>query len=179
MLALEVPVAEQHAGRKLFSIIDETRAVAARYRKQEVVFESISVQPCSEAPGCKARALIGRLALSSRAPCPTFGRLIAAATASYLRRIADNINDLIEMLPLLGGRRGSCFHHLRLFPARNIRNMGHVLDREPIEEQTLARYSRKQYRPTRIEEVLNNRYRIIAKLGFGAYSTVWLARDQQ
>ncbi|KAK3113767.1 hypothetical protein LTR53_008600 [Teratosphaeriaceae sp. CCFEE 6253] len=48
-----------------------------------------------------------------------------------------------------------------------------------IEEQTLSRYRQKTYYPVRIGDVYNDRYRVIAKIGFGAYSTVWLARDQR
>ena len=48
-----------------------------------------------------------------------------------------------------------------------------------IEEQSLFFYDRKQYYPVKIGELFKDRYRIIAKLGYGAYSTVWLARDER
>ncbi|RDW70454.1 uncharacterized protein DSM5745_07965 [Aspergillus mulundensis] len=48
-----------------------------------------------------------------------------------------------------------------------------------IEEQTLPSYHKKRYYPVRIGDTLNDRYRIIAKLGYGGYSTVWLARDER
>ena len=48
-----------------------------------------------------------------------------------------------------------------------------------IEEQGLPQYSQKRYYPVRIGQQLNARYKVIAKLGFGAYSTVWLVRDQK
>ncbi|EEQ31900.1 protein kinase domain-containing protein [Microsporum canis CBS 113480] len=50
---------------------------------------------------------------------------------------------------------------------------------EAIEEQTLPSYYRKTYYPVRIGQIFNDRYRIIAKLGYGAYSTVWLANDER
>ncbi|PGG99066.1 CMGC/SRPK protein kinase [Helicocarpus griseus UAMH5409] len=50
---------------------------------------------------------------------------------------------------------------------------------QAIEEQTLPFYHRKHYYPVKIGQVFNNRYRIIAKLGYGAYSTVWLAWDER
>ena len=50
---------------------------------------------------------------------------------------------------------------------------------EPIDEQTLSRYRHKKYYPMRIGETIKDRYHIITKLGYGAYSTVWLARDKQ
>lgn len=49
----------------------------------------------------------------------------------------------------------------------------------PVEEQTLPLYHQKHYYPVKLGDVFNGRYRIIAKLGYGAYSTVWLARDER
>ena len=46
-----------------------------------------------------------------------------------------------------------------------------------IEEETLPDYVASRYYPVQIGEVLRARYQIVGKLGFGATSTVWLARD--
>ncbi|KZF25505.1 kinase-like protein [Xylona heveae TC161] len=46
-----------------------------------------------------------------------------------------------------------------------------------IEEETIPGYSAFRYYPTRIGEVFKERYQVVGKLGFGASSTVWLARD--
>jgi hypothetical protein len=35
------------------------------------------------------------------------------------------------------------------------------------------------YHPVHLGDVYQQRYRVIHKLGFGSYSTVWLARDLQ
>lgn len=48
-----------------------------------------------------------------------------------------------------------------------------------IEEQTLPRFQDRRYYPVKPGDVLADRYRTVSKLGFGAYSTVWLARDQK
>ncbi|PLB49673.1 kinase-like protein [Aspergillus steynii IBT 23096] len=43
--------------------------------------------------------------------------------------------------------------------------------------ETLEKYRPGGYHPLRIGDVLNNRYQVADKLGFGGYSTVWLALD--
>ncbi|KAH7152712.1 serine threonine protein kinase, CMGC group [Dactylonectria macrodidyma] len=48
---------------------------------------------------------------------------------------------------------------------------------EKIEEELFPDYIESRYYPVRIGEVLRDRYQIVGKLGFGASSTVWLARD--
>lgn len=35
------------------------------------------------------------------------------------------------------------------------------------------------YHPIQIDDALQGRYRIVHKLGYGSYSTIWLARDEQ
>ncbi|KAI9147615.1 serine threonine protein kinase, CMGC group [Paramyrothecium foliicola] len=46
-----------------------------------------------------------------------------------------------------------------------------------IEEELFPDYVASRYYPARIGEVLGQRYQIVGKLGYGASSTVWLARD--
>jgi serine/threonine-protein kinase SRPK3 len=46
-----------------------------------------------------------------------------------------------------------------------------------IDEETIPDYVASRYYPARIGEVLGGRYQIVGKLGFGASSTAWLARD--
>ncbi|PKX99962.1 CMGC protein kinase [Aspergillus campestris IBT 28561] len=46
-----------------------------------------------------------------------------------------------------------------------------------IEEESLPNYHPNKYYPVRLGEVLNNRYQILAKLGYGVTSTVWFGRD--
>lgn len=46
-----------------------------------------------------------------------------------------------------------------------------------VEEETLPFYKHEQYYPVRIGEIFNAKYQMIGKLGYGAYSTVWLCRD--
>lgn len=47
-----------------------------------------------------------------------------------------------------------------------------------IEEETLTNYT-SQYYPVHIKQIFNNRYEVLAKLGYGGYSTVWLCQDKE
>ncbi|KAF2161840.1 hypothetical protein M409DRAFT_58907 [Zasmidium cellare ATCC 36951] len=48
-----------------------------------------------------------------------------------------------------------------------------------VEEETLPHYDPEQFYPVNIGDVLNGKYEVTGKLGFGAYSTSWLCRDIQ
>ncbi|EEP82159.1 predicted protein [Uncinocarpus reesii 1704] len=50
---------------------------------------------------------------------------------------------------------------------------------DTIEEQTLPFSHSKTFFPVKIGQTFKGRYRVIAKLGYGAYSTVWLAWDER
>lgn len=45
--------------------------------------------------------------------------------------------------------------------------------------ERLERYVPGGYHPVMLGDLLHHRYRVVDKLGFGGYSTVWLARDEQ
>lgn len=44
-------------------------------------------------------------------------------------------------------------------------------------EEDLDRYRPGGYHPVHLGDVFNDRYVVVRKLGYGQYSTVWLARD--
>lgn len=46
-----------------------------------------------------------------------------------------------------------------------------------VEEETFPDYLVARYYPVRIGDVFASRYQVVGKLGYGAFSTVWLARD--
>jgi hypothetical protein len=46
----------------------------------------------------------------------------------------------------------------------------------PNVEENPARYCPGDYHPVAIGDVYQGRYQVMAKLGFGGYSTVWLAQ---
>ncbi|PYI35738.1 kinase-like protein [Aspergillus indologenus CBS 114.80] len=69
-------------------------------------------------------------------------------------------------------------------PASSVRNFSQSnpppLDpTERLEEETLPWYSPTEFYSVKIGEVFQSRYRVIGKLGYGGYSTVWLCRDLQ
>lgn len=47
----------------------------------------------------------------------------------------------------------------------------------PEEQEPPADYTKGGYHPVKISEILNGRYYIIRKLGWGHFSTVWLSWD--
>ncbi|KGO77100.1 hypothetical protein PITC_024560 [Penicillium italicum] len=50
----------------------------------------------------------------------------------------------------------------------------------PIDAEPLHRYRRGGYHPVTLGEYLKSgRYKVLNKLGWGGYSTVWAARDQR
>jgi serine/threonine-protein kinase SRPK3 len=57
--------------------------------------------------------------------------------------------------------------------------MGYSGSCQQIEEQKLPQFYQKKYYPVKIGDIFKQQYRIITKLGYGAYSTVWLARDEK
>jgi hypothetical protein len=48
---------------------------------------------------------------------------------------------------------------------------------ERLEEETLWSDRASRYYPARLGELLDARYQLLCKLGYGVYSTVWLCRD--
>ena len=80
-------------------------------------------------------------------------------------------------------QRWSCVQsrrvYLPLLFGRGQQNMANGAKHQLVEEQKLSWLRPKRYYPVRIGDVYKQRYRIIAKLGYGAYSTVWLAEDQR
>jgi serine/threonine protein kinase len=45
--------------------------------------------------------------------------------------------------------------------------------------ENLNNYTKGGYHPMQIADVLCNRYEVVDKLGYGGWSTVWLAHDRQ
>lgn len=47
---------------------------------------------------------------------------------------------------------------------------------QPFEEERLPWYHANQFYPVHIGETFASKYKVVGKLGYGAYSTVWLCR---
>ncbi|OAA61641.1 sugar-lactone oxidase [Niveomyces insectorum RCEF 264] len=63
---------------------------------------------------------------------------------------------------------------LRTFPTSGFQLIDPT---ERVEEEKLPTYREGDYYPMRIGDVIRDRYQVVAKLGYGVTSTVWLCRD--
>ena len=62
----------------------------------------------------------------------------------------------------------------RIFPTTGF----NIIDKSYlVEEETWEWYKTEEFYPVRIGEVFKSQYQVVAKLGYGAYATVWLCRD--
>lgn len=58
------------------------------------------------------------------------------------------------------------------------RPLYYQLEHESDDVERLERYCAGGYHPVHLHDTLNDRYEVFHKLGFGAFSTIWLARDR-
>jgi len=70
----------------------------------------------------------------------------------------------------------ACKNSLEILPYRVFQIYSYE-DTDSSEDEGLADYKIGGYHPMHIGEVLINRYVIVQKLGWGHFSTVWLAKD--
>lgn len=52
-------------------------------------------------------------------------------------------------------------------------------DEDVVEEEQIPDYNPTLFYPAFLGEVFYRRFQIVAKLGYGTSSTIWLARDLQ
>ncbi len=50
---------------------------------------------------------------------------------------------------------------------------------EKSEEELVPMYTAFRYAPIHIDDILHDRYKVVGKLGYGQYSTVWMAQDSK
>ena len=82
---------------------------------------------------------------------------------------------LLASLPRIGKR----LMHWKMSPLKTLPSVQFpiISSEYLVEEETLPFYKKEHYFPVHIGEILNPKYQVIGKLGFGSYSTVWLCRD--
>lgn len=51
--------------------------------------------------------------------------------------------------------------------------------KENIIDEGKLRYHKGGFHPVRLGEIYSTKYKVIRKLGYGRYSTVWLVRNQE
>lgn len=59
------------------------------------------------------------------------------------------------------------------------RSINTIRTKMPIEEETLTWNKPDYFYPVKVGQVFKSRYKVLGKLGHGAYSTTWLCRDLQ
>ncbi|KAI6765671.1 hypothetical protein HG530_006741 [Fusarium avenaceum] len=62
----------------------------------------------------------------------------------------------------------------RVFPSTGFEKIDPT---QSVEEERLPAYRRGDYYPVHIGQVIHENYQVVAKLGYGSTSTVWLSRD--
>ena len=71
--------------------------------------------------------------------------------------------------------------HLKVLPVTKRQFAGIQTARmdlsHPFEEERLSWYDPDQFYPVRMGEIFDSKYKVVGKLGYGAYSTVWLCRN--
>ncbi|KAM4058090.1 kinase [Hirsutella rhossiliensis] len=90
--------------------------------------------------------------------------MVSASTAATPRALYQNPS-----------RRWSSLWNKRAV-ASQPKPVAHIID-EPIDEELLPGHRLTRFHPTRPGEVLDGRFKTIAKLGYGTSSTVWLAEN--
>lgn len=63
--------------------------------------------------------------------------------------------------------------------ARPVHGFEELPAHEKIEEETVPDYKAERFYPVWLGDVLKLKYQVVAKLGFGTASTVWLCRHLQ
>lgn len=117
-------------------------------------------------------------------------------SSRYHRNPLASLNWLISKRPLLSKSYSPLYFYISKCPGRYLQQRALVSPQwtsRPrnfpssgfklldsclrIEEETLPTYQARKYYPVQQGEVLNNRYQVLAKLGYGVTSTVWFGRD--
>lgn len=133
-------------------------------------------EPRQERIGCNGSALKAHSPLGRRANSRS--RLPNAQMPPWYRFL-EMLNPSTTAKPRFPCQRGSCTLSAlrnRYLSSCQPGSMAHIID-DPIDEELLPGDRLRCFHPTRPGELINGRFKTIAKLGFGAGSTVWLAEN--
>jgi hypothetical protein len=102
--------------------------------------------------------------------------------ATGLRRIHYSSRYFYPYWLLRFGQRSMAYSttHMAVQPRAVPKDGFPVLPAEvKFEEEKIVGYKADDFYPVHLGEVFKSRYQVVAKLGFGTASTVWLCRDLQ
>ncbi|KAJ8128705.1 hypothetical protein O1611_g4929 [Lasiodiplodia mahajangana] len=119
---------------------------------------------------CPYRCTLTRIMVSKR-----LLQLSSISRASFIRSTTP---ALAQIMMNFQNRAASSAPRQPLMPRKFPSSGFEILDVSvKIEEETLPFYNPRLFYPVRIGEVFNNRYQVVAKLGYGTTSTTWLCHD--
>ena len=100
-------------------------------------------------------------------------------TPIILKRLVSNIHPVQanRLSQILAPRLLSTAIDRSLIRTYPIPGFGRVSLEDKFEEEKLPDYHAEGFYPVQLGEIFNERYQVLAKLGFGTTSTVWLCRD--
>jgi hypothetical protein len=112
---------------------------------------------------------------------PLYSRIIGRSLGRYITssHVMPHIHAHSNLhLRALATHTGASFSNKSHSSTANMDSRFELLPAtERVEEETLINYKAARYYPVQIGDVFHSRYQILAKLGFGMTSTVWLCRD--
>lgn len=65
------------------------------------------------------------------------------------------------------------------FLSTGFKGLKRCLRPEHIEEEKLTSYKRILWYHAKIGEIINGRYEVLGKFGYGSFSTVWFCKDNE
>lgn len=90
-----------------------------------------------------------------------------------LTKLTFASSEMLSLASRVHSRRASQFAQRRIINFSTTK----IDPDKPFEEERLPWYNPDQFYPIPIGEILDASYKVLGKLGYGAYSTVWLCRN--
>ncbi|KAH8819919.1 protein kinase [Xylogone sp. PMI_703] len=94
--------------------------------------------------------------------------------------LTSSLHPVTSWIPLCHRRSFTALNHKKSTSTGNKPHKHFEFQYMPLENvEHLKRYGPGGYHTVKIGDYLHDRYRIVHKLGFGSFSTIWLARDEK